>query len=273
MPELPEVETTRLGLLPLKGQTINKVIVRNASLRWPIPSHLVESLIGQQFLELRRRAKYILIDCTSGTLLMHLGMSGRISLLEKDEPSARHDHFELHFDSGHILKYRDPRRFGAILWIEQHAGNPDAHVLLNDLGPEPLDDAFNGEWLYRNIRTRSAPVKNVIMDSHLVVGVGNIYASESLFRARINPQTPANKLSKLRCERLAVEIKSTLLDALKAGGSSLRDFFGTDGNPGYFQQAYFVYARTGQPCKICGTPISTLRQGQRSTFYCPICQK
>ncbi len=273
MPELPEVETTRLGLLPLQGQTVNKVIVRNASLRWPIPQHLVQTLPGQQFIRLRRRAKYILIDCNSGTLLLHLGMSGRISLLEQDEPPAKHDHFELHFDDGHVLRYRDPRRFGAILWIEADAENPDAHMLLSHLGPEPLEDAFNGNWLYQNIRTRSAPIKNVIMDSHLVVGVGNIYASESLFRARIDPRCPANKLSRARCERLVSEIKSTLQDALKAGGSSLRDFFGTDGNPGYFQQEYFVYARTGQPCKICHSLIESIRQGQRSTFYCPSCQR
>jgi formamidopyrimidine-DNA glycosylase len=272
MPELPEVETTRLGLLPLQGRKVTKVIVRNAALRWPIPSHLAQTLVGQRFIRLRRRAKYILIDCDSGTLLLHLGMSGRISLLETDEAPAKHDHFELQFDDGHILRLRDPRRFGAVLWIEPNTEHPDTHVLLNQLGPEPLEAEFDGAWLYRNIRTRSAPIKNVIMDSHLVVGVGNIYASESLFRARIDPRAPANKLGKARCERLVTEIKSTLQDALKAGGSSLRDFFGTDGNPGYFQQAYFVYARTGQPCKVCGSPIKTLRQGQRSTFYCATCQ-
>jgi formamidopyrimidine-DNA glycosylase len=273
MPELPEVETTRLGLLPLQGKVVTKVIIRNASLRWPIPSHLVQTLLGQHFIRLRRRAKYILVDCDRGTLLLHLGMSGRISLLHKDEPPAKHDHFELQFDDGHILRFRDPRRFGAVLWMERNEENPDAHVLLDQLGPEPLEDTFNGDSLYKNIRTRSAPIKNVIMDSRLVVGVGNIYASESLFRARIDPRTPARKLSKAHCEKLAAEIKSTLRDALKAGGSSLRDFFGTDGNPGYFQQEYFVYARTGQPCKICGSTIKTLRQGQRSTFYCAHCQR
>lgn len=273
MPELPEVETTRLGLLPLQGRTVNKVIVRNASLRWPIPQNLAETLLGQRFIRLRRRAKYILIDCNSGTLLMHLGMSGRISLLEQDEPPSKHDHFELHFDDGHVLRYRDPRRFGAILWIETDVENPDSHVLLSQLGLEPLEDAFNGRWLFRNIRTRSAAIKNVIMDSHLVVGVGNIYASESLFRAGIDPRCAANKLSQARCERLTIEIKSTLQDALRAGGSSLRDFFGTDGNPGYFQQDYFVYARTGQPCKICHALIESIRQGQRSSFYCPKCQR
>ena len=270
MPELPEVEVTRLGLLPLLGQTISSVIIRNHSLRWPIPSHLPQTLPGQQFLALDRRAKYILVKCETGTLLLHLGMSGRLCLLEKDELPQKHDHFDIHFKDDHVLRLRDPRRFGALLWIE---GDPIQHVLLRSLGPEPLEDAFNGAWLYKEIRSRSAPIKSVIMDSHLVVGVGNIYASESLFRARINPKTPANKLSKVRCERLAMEIKTTLCEALKAGGSSLRDFFGANGNPGYFQQAYFVYGRTGQSCKVCSAPIKTLRQGQRSTFYCASCQK
>mgnify|MGYP001191670280 CR=1 FL=1 len=270
MPELPEVEVTRLGLLPLLGQTISSVIIRNHSLRWPIPSHLPQTLPGQQFLALDRRAKYILVKCETGTLLLHLGMSGRLCLLEKDELPQKHDHFDIHFKDDHVLRLRDPRRFGALLWIE---GDPIQHVLLRSLGPEPLEDAFNGAWLYKEIRSRSAPIKSVIMDSHLVVGVGNIYASESLFRARINPKIPANKLSKVRCERLAMEIKATLCEALKAGGSSLRDFIGANGNPGYFQQAYFVYGRTAQSCKVCSAPIKTLRQGQRSTLHCASCQK
>lgn len=269
MPELPEVEVTRLGLLPLIGQTVSKVVIRNHSLRWPIPSHLSQILPGQQFLTLSRRAKYILAECKIGTLLLHLGMSGRICLLDKDEPPQKHDHFDIHFTDGHVLRLRDPRRFGAVLWVE---GDPSQHVLLRPLGPEPLEVVFDGAWLYKQIRSRSAPIKNVIMDSHLVVGVGNIYASESLFRAKINPKTPANKLSKVRCARLVTEIKATLCEALAAGGSSLRDFFGADGNPGYFQQSYFVYGRTGQPCRVCNTPIKTLRQGQRSSFYCAGCQ-
>lgn len=270
MPELPEVEVTRLGLLPLIGQTVSKVAIRNYSLRWPIPRHLPQTLPGQRFLTLGRRAKYILVQCQTGTLLLHLGMSGRICLLDKDEPPQKHDHFDIHFTDGHVLRLRDPRRFGAVLWVE---GDPSQHVLLRSLGPEPLEDAFNGAWLYKQIRSRSAPIKNVIMDSHLVVGVGNIYASESLFRAKINPKTPANKLIKARCERLTIEIKATLSEALAAGGSSLRDFFGADGNPGYFQQSYFVYGRAGQPCRVCSAPIKTIRQGQRSSFYCAICQK
>ena len=270
MPELPEVETTRRGLLPLLGQTIHKVIVRNPSLRWPIPGHLAQTLPNQQLIELTRRAKYILARFETGSLILHLGMSGRICLLAADEPAEKHDHFDIHFTDGHVLRLRDPRRFGAVLWIE---GDASQHVLLRVLGPEPLEETFDGAWLHSQIRSRTSPIKNVIMDSHLVVGVGNIYASESLFRAGINPKTPANKLSKARCERLAGEIKSTLQDALNAGGSSLRDFFGADGNPGYFQQEYFVYGRTGLACKVCGGAIKNVRLGQRSTFYCPVCQR
>lgn len=275
MPELPEVETTRLGLLPLLGQTVAKVIIRNPAMRWPIPGHLPQTLLNQQLLELKRRGKYILARFAingvgSGSLILHLGMSGRICLLQQDEPAAKHDHFELHFTDGQVLRLHDPRRFGAVLWVE---GDENGHALLSVLGPEPLDAAFDGDWLYRQIRTRTAPIKNVIMDSHLVVGVGNIYASESLFRAGINPLMPANKVSKAKCRRLAEEIKSTLQDALKAGGSSLRDFFGADGNPGYFQQEYFVYGRTGQACRKCSRPIKMLRVGQRSTFYCTTCQR
>jgi formamidopyrimidine-DNA glycosylase len=270
MPELPEVETTRRGLLPLVGQTVRHVIIRNPSLRWPIPGHLSHSLNNQRLLELTRRAKYILARFDTGSLILHLGMSGRICLLAQDEPYAKHDHFDIHFTDGHVLRLRDPRRFGAVLWVE---GDASQHVLLRVLGPEPLEETFNGAWLHKQIRTRSAPIKNVIMDSHMVVGVGNIYASESLFRAGISPITPANKLSLTRCNLLVAEIKSTLQDALAAGGSSLRDFFGADGNPGYFQQEYFVYGRTGQPCKQCAKAIKMLRIGQRSTFYCSGCQR
>lgn len=269
MPELPEVETTRLGLLPLIWQVVAKVVVRNPSLRWPIPANLAEKLQGQQLHEVKRRAKYILAHFDTGTLILHLGMSGRICLLAQDEPAQKHDHFEIHFRNGSVLRLRDPRRFGAVLWCEGDVGQ---HMLLQSLGPEPLEDAFSGELLYAKTRTRPAPVKNVIMDSSVVVGVGNIYASEALFRAGINPRTPANKVSKALYLQLAQEIKATLLDALEAGGSSLRDFFGADGNPGYFQQQYFVYGRTGQPCRKCGDAIKCIRLGQRSTFYCSHCQ-
>jgi len=270
MPELPEVETTRRGMLPLLNQTVSKVIIRNASLRWPIPDHLAATLPQQSLIELSRRGKYILARYTNGTLILHLGMSGRVCLLEQDEAPAKHDHFDIHFMDGHVMRLRDPRRFGAVLWAGH---DPNSHPLIRVLGPEPLEPEFTGEYLYKNIRTRTASIKTTIMDSHLVVGVGNIYASESLFRAGINPQKPANKLSKAHCAKLVDEIRTTLEAALEAGGSSLRDFFGADGNPGYFQQEYFVYGRTDQPCKICNTPIKSVRLGQRSTFFCSHCQR
>ena len=274
MPELPEVETTRLGLIPLVNQTVAQVVIRNGSLRWHIPAGLPGLLNGQTLKSLTRRAKYILAHFDNGVLLLHLGMSGRICLLAQDEPPQKHDHFDICFDNGQVLRLRDPRRFGAVLWAGE---NPQQHILLKALGPEPLDDAFNGQYLYQQLRSRSAAIKIAIMDSHLVVGVGNIYASESLFRARIHPAKSAKSLTLLQCKRLVAEIKSTLQDALAAGGSSLRDFFGTDGNPGYFQQQYFVYGRAndkgGESCRVCNAPIKMIRQGQRSTFYCGWCQR
>lgn len=276
MPELPEVEITRRGLLPLQGQVVKNVVIRNASMRWPIPADLPQTLKNQRLVTLNRRAKYILAEFetmssdTKGTLLLHLGMSGRISLLDRNYPPEKHDHFDIEFENGAVLRLRDPRRFGAVLWAGLAVNK---HALLSMLGPEPLDDAFNGQYLHQNLRARTTAIKVAIMDSHLVVGVGNIYASESLFRARIHPETPANKVSLVKCENLATEIKATLNDALKAGGSSLRDFFGVDGNIGYFQQEYYAYGRTGEPCKVCGKPIKCIRLGQRSTFFCASCQK
>jgi formamidopyrimidine-DNA glycosylase len=273
MPELPEVEVTRLGLLPVQGAKIQQVTIRHHGLRWPIPAELPQHLQGQRVLKLTRRAKYILADIgtttRTGTLLLHLGMSGRLCLLERYFPHEKHDHVDIAFEDGRVIRLRDPRRFGAVLWLDQ---DPTQHALLSSLGPEPLDDAFNAEYLYQQLRTRNAAIKPTIMDAHLVVGVGNIYASESLFRARIHPETPSKQLSLAQCQLLVAEIKATLSAALAAGGSSLRDFFGADGNPGYFQQTYFVYGRTGEPCLVCGQPIQNIRLGQRSTFYCPSCQ-
>jgi formamidopyrimidine-DNA glycosylase len=274
MPELPEVETTRRGLLPLVGNVAKSVTIRHPRLRWPIPQHLLQTLPNQTLKALTRRAKYILCEFsgeeTNGVLLLHLGMSGRIQVLDCNYPAEKHDHFDIEFIDGQVLRLRDPRRFGAVLWLDNHDNN---HPLLNSLGPEPLEIDFNAKYLQKALANKTLAIKNAIMDGHVVVGVGNIYASESLFRSRIHPETPANKLSLKSCERLVVEIKSTLQDALNAGGSSLRDFFGTDGNPGYFQQEYFVYARTNEPCKVCARPIKTMRLGQRSTFYCEHCQK
>jgi formamidopyrimidine-DNA glycosylase len=281
MPELPEVEITRRGLLPLVNQTVKNVVIRNASMRWPIPTHLPQTLTQQTLVALSRRAKYILAEfaddsnISSGTLLLHLGMSGRICLLDRNYPPEKHDHFDIEFHgvngkSGQVLRLRDPRRFGAVLWT---GTNPSSHKLLAPLGPEPLEDTFNANYLKLQLATRSAAIKVAIMDSHLVVGVGNIYASESLFRAHIHPETPAKHVTLKQCEKLVAEIKSTLNDALIAGGSSLRDFFGADSNPGYFQQAHFVYGRTDELCKVCNQPIKCIRLGQRSTFYCAKCQK
>ena len=270
MPELPEVETTRLGLLPLLGKVVQSVEIRYPTLRWPIPKHLTQTLPNQTLHRLTRRAKYILCTFETGTLLLHLGMSGRIQLLDRNYPPEKHDHFDIQFSDAQVLRLRDPRRFGAVLWLDNHNQN---HSLLNQLGPEPLEASFNANDLHHTFKNKTLAVKNAVMDGHVVVGVGNIYASESLFRARIHPETPAKNLSLKQCERLVTEIKNTLQDALNAGGSSLRDFFGTDGNPGYFQQEYFVYGRTGEPCKVCAKPIQCIRLGQRSTFFCAHCQK
>ena len=273
MPELPEVEVTRLGLLPIQGARIREVTIRHHGLRWPIPADLPQCLQGQRVLQLTRRAKYILIEIgdtvTQGVLLLHLGMSGRLCLLERYFPHEKHDHVDIAFEDGRVIRLRDPRRFGAVLWLDKA---PSEHPLLSSLGPEPLDDVFDGDYLYRQLKSRNAAIKPTIMDAHIVVGVGNIYASESLFRARIHPETPSRQLTLLQCELLVAEIKATLNAALAAGGSSLRDFFGADGNPGYFQQTYYVYGRTGQPCLVCGQLIRNIRLGQRSTFYCATCQ-
>jgi formamidopyrimidine-DNA glycosylase len=271
MPELPEVETTLRGITPhLTQRHITDVIIRNPKLRWPIPKNLPDLLRGQAVLGLQRRAKYLLINFDQGTLILHLGMSGSLRILPVGTPPQKHDHFDLVLDDGQLLRLRDPRRFGAVLW---HVGDIAEHVLLQQLGPEPLEQDFDGAYLHRATRSRSAAIKLVIMDSHLVVGVGNIYANEALFRAGIRPQLAANKLSLPRCKKLAQNIKEVLQEAIKQGGSTLRDFVHSDGSSGYFQQSYFVYGRTGESCRVCGTPIKQIRQGQRSTFYCPGCQR
>lgn len=271
MPELPEVETTLRGIAPhLTGQPVHDVIIRTPKLRWPIPANLPRLLHGQTIRQLRRRAKYLLLAFDHGTLILHLGMSGSLRIHAAHVPAERHDHFDLVLHNGCVLRLRDPRRFGAVLW---HEGDIAQHPLLAVLGPEPLAKDFDGEHLYRATRTRSAAIKLVIMDSHLVVGVGNIYANEALFRAGIRPQLAAGRLSLPRCRLLAQAIKDVLRAAIRKGGSTLRDFVHSDGSSGYFQQHYFVYGRTGEPCRRCGTPIRQLRQGQRSTFYCPQCQR
>ncbi|TCV84729.1 bifunctional DNA-formamidopyrimidine glycosylase/DNA-(apurinic or apyrimidinic site) lyase [Sulfurirhabdus autotrophica] len=270
MPELPEVETTRRGLKPhLENRRITQVIIRNGKLRWEIPADLVHHLPGQRILDISRRGKYLLIHCEKGWLIVHLGMSGSLRVLPQSAPPEKHDHFDLLLDNGAAMRLRDPRRFGAVLWIKD---NPLQHPLIAHLGVEPLTDAFDAEYLYQQTRNRSASIKQVIMDSHLVVGVGNIYANEALFHAGINPKTAANRISRARLKKLVAAIKQTLQLAITAGGSSLRDFVGAEGKPGYFQQQYFTYGRTGEPCHQCGGAIRQFRQGQRSTFYCPKCQ-
>jgi formamidopyrimidine-DNA glycosylase len=271
MPELPEVETTLRGLSPhLSGQRIKQVTIRNPHLRWPIPENLPNILRQQTIHKLHRRAKYLLVECDSGTLILHLGMSGSLRILPANTPAEKHDHFDLLLANGTLMRLRDPRRFGAVLW---HEGNIAQHPLLMKLGPEPLLDDFDAQYLYRVTRKRSAAIKQVIMDSHVVVGVGNIYASESLFHAGIRPQLHAGKLSLPRCARLVQTIRETLSASIAQGGSTLRDFTDSNGKPGYFQQSYTVYGRTGEPCRVCGRGIKQIVQGQRSTFYCPGCQK
>ena len=271
MPELPEVETTLRGIAPhLTGQHIKDVHIRQPQLRWPIPKALPQLLPDRTICSLRRRGKYLLLTFDHGTLMLHLGMSGSLRILTAGTQPDKHDHFDLVLDNGKLMRLRDPRRFGAVLW---HAGDIDQHPLLRDLGPEPLEKNFDAEYLYRATRKRSAAIKQVIMDSHVVVGVGNIYANEALFRAGIRPTLAAGKLSKPRCAKLVDTIRQTLKEAIKQGGSTLRDFVNSDGEPGYFQQSYWVYGRAHEPCRKCGTLVRQIRQGQRSSFYCPTCQK
>jgi formamidopyrimidine-DNA glycosylase len=271
MPELPEVEITRRGIASaLTGRAFTAVRVRNGSLRWPVPRRIGALLAGRVVRQVERRAKYLLLDCGEGWLILHLGMSGSLRIVPPGQPAGPHDHVD--WVLGDVaLRLRDPRRFGAVLWVR--GDDVHAHPLLANLGEEPLSAGFSGELLHRASRGRRVGVKQYIMDHHVVVGVGNIYANESLFRAGIHPRTPAGRVSRKRYERLATEIRATLLAALEAGGSSLRDFVHSDGASGYFQQQYFVYDREGEPCRVCASPIRTVRQGQRSTFYCPRCQK
>ena len=269
MPELPEVEVTRRGIAPhLVGRTIAEIKVREPRLRWPVPRE-VRELSGRKVRRLARRGKYLLLDCGDGHLIVHLGMSGSLRLAEPGAPAGKHDHVDFVVPPA-VLRLRDPRRFGAVLWAP---GAPEAHPLLRHLGIEPLTRAFGGAHLHRLTRNRRVPVKSFLMDARQVVGVGNIYASESLFLAGIHPRTPVRRLSRERCDRLAAAVKQVLREAIRSGGSSLRDFVGSDGRQGYFQLRAWVYDRAGEPCRRCGTPIRRLVQGQRATFYCPACQR
>ncbi len=277
MPELPEVEVTRRGIAPhLTGSTLTGVVVRQSALRWPVPQGLARQLAGRVLRAVERRGKYLLLEFESGWVLLHLGMSGSLRVLPTQTPADKHDHVDLVFGA-QCLRLHDPRRFGAVLWHPVTAGAVTGHALLAGLGVEPFsadfDETCAAQLLHSKTRGRRASIKQVLLAGEIVVGVGNIYASESLFRAGIRPQTAAGRISRTRYQALAQEIRATLSEAVQKGGSTLRDFVGSDGQRGYFQIDYFVYGRTGAPCKKCGTLIRSSRQGQRSTFFCPVCQK
>lgn len=277
MPELPEVEVCRRGIEPgLVGQRIAGLVVRNARLRQPVPAELSGTLPGSEVLAVRRRGKYLLIDCSTpvgtGTLIVHLGMSGRLRFAPLAQAAQKHDHVDLVF-AHTVLRFTDPRRFGLILW---QPGPPQAvlaHPLLAHLGVEPLTEEFTAPWLQAALARRHSPIKPVLMDSHLLVGVGNIYASESLFRAGISPLRAANRIASGRIEQLTRAIRATLTEAIAAGGSSIRDYVHTDGSPGWFQIQAAVYERGGEPCRRCSGTVRQIRQAGRSTYYCPACQR
>ena len=272
MPELPEVETTLRGIAPhLNGRTVAEVRVRERRLRWPVPRHLPATLSGQTIIGLARRAKYLLLRVPTGTVIFHLGMSGSMRIVDRAEPAAAHDHVDIVLVGGAALRFRDPRRFGCILW--RRGSDPSGHRLLRHLGPEPLAPEFDGDYLYRCSRRRSLAVKSFIMDSKVVVGVGNIYASEALHRSGIHPLRGAGRISRERYRRLARSIRSTLNEAIMAGGTTLRDFTNSEGNPGYFEQSLQVYGCAGKSCRRCGNTIRQRVINQRASYYCVRCQR
>ncbi len=270
MPELPEVETTRRGLRPLVvGQTIRSLTVREPRLRWPIEASLDRRLRDRTVQDLSRRGKYLLISTGAGTLLVHLGMSGSLRFLPERREPARHDHFDLEFVSGAMLRFNDPRRFGSLHW----SASPAAHWLLENLGPEPLGTEFDGEYLWSVSRGRRVAIKTLLMNGRIVAGLGNIYANEALFRAGIHPSRQAGRVSRERLQQLVEAVGDVLREAIQAGGTTLQDFVGGDGKPGYFQLALDVYGRAGEPCARCKRPIRVRTIGQRATYYCANCQR
>jgi formamidopyrimidine-DNA glycosylase len=270
MPELPEVETVRRGITPLvEDCRITGVVVRDRRLRWPVPRDLAKKLIGQKIHRVSRRAKYLLFVLDHGTLIIHLGMSGRLWVVDSNQPAIKHDHVDIELDQEKLLRFHDPRRFGAILWT---TAEPESHKLLRQLGPEPLSKEFTGAYLFEKTRGRKRRIRDVLLDSHVVAGIGNIYANEALFLAGIDPRRAAGRISRPRMDRLVTAIGEVLGAAIRAGGTTLRDFRGGDGRPGYFQQELAVYGRAGEPCPGCGTPITSAQLGGRSLFYCRHCQ-
>ena len=269
MPELPEVETTRRGIKPwIVDATITAVRIHDRRLRWPVEKDVENTLTGRTITSVGRRAKYLLINTDAGTAMLHLGMTGSAFIVDQGAPAAVHDHIDIELDSGRMLRFRDPRRFGSFHWTR----NPAAHPLLNKLGPEPLSEDFGGTYLWKTSRGRKVSIKQFIMNAHVVVGVGNIYASESLFLAGIHPKRAAGRVSRDRYEHLAEAVKDVLQRAIRAGGTTLRDFYGGDGEPGYFRQQLAVYDREGEHCRTCDSIIRAIVQGQRSTYYCVRCQ-
>jgi formamidopyrimidine-DNA glycosylase len=270
VPELPEVETTRRGIEPhVVGRRIHRLVVHERRLRWPVDVETSANFVGCTIRAAGRRAKYLLLETDAGTLILHLGMSGSLRVLPASTPRIAHDHLDIELDSGQTLRFNDPRRFGSLLF----ASDASSHPLLKGLAPEPLESGFDGEYLWKITRRRAVAIKQLIMNSRLVVGVGNIYASEALFRARVRPRRRARSLTRRECARLARAIKATLTMAVKVGGTTLRDYVGADGSPGYFRQRLYVYERAGKPCRVCGRPIRQFTQGQRSTYWCSYCQK
>lgn len=271
MPELPEVETTRRGILPhIKNHSVKQVVVRNRQLRWPIPASLAKQLENEKILDVERRGKYLLLITARGSIIIHLGMSGSLRITDSKTPAEKHDHLDIVFSNGNILRYRDPRKFGCVLWTSK---DPGQHKLLKNLGPEPLSDDFNAEYFVNACAERKQAIKQLVMNSQIVPGVGNIYANEALFMAGIHPKRAAGKISAARLDKLVQAIKQVLARAITQGGTTLRDFTQAEGQPGYFAQELQVYGRAGQACPNCQQTIRQTVLGQRSAFYCAHCQK
>ncbi len=271
MPELPEVETTRRGIEPhVVGRKVTGLVVRNPRLRWRVPQTIVRELPGQTIQSVTRRGKYLLLATPIGTAILHLGMSGSLRVVNQNQAASAYDHVDIVFDNGECLRLRDPRRFGALLWTRQ---DPLLHKLLKSLGPEPLAVGLDGDYLYKKTRGRKRGIRDTLLDSRLIAGIGNIYANEALFTAGIHPTRAAGKINQSQYQSLFRAIRQTLEGAIQAGGTTLRDFYASDGKPGYFQLSLKVYGREGEPCLTCQTPLRAKKLGQRTAFYCPKCQR